>query len=93
MPRAWGEILSRWARIGVEGTNSTIKIFLMQQLSDSGNANQESLTRWNHTSLCWDLGRLARNEPAARRGGGLKAIHFSRFALIAGGTPTLPVDR
>jgi hypothetical protein len=40
--------------------------------------------------ICWDRGRSARKRTAGAQALG---ISFSRFALAAGGTPTVPASR
>jgi hypothetical protein len=43
--------------------------------------------------IFWDRGRPARNAPQARSFKGFQfQIRFSRFALIAGGTPAVPAN-
>src|SRR4029450_1189879 len=43
--------------------------------------------------ICWDRGRPARNAPKVRRFCTFQSLNpFSRFALIAGGTPAVPTN-
>ncbi len=43
-------------------------------------------------TFCWERGRPGRNAPQARRFVNSPYQAFSRFALIAGGTPAIPVN-